>query len=426
MPVRLLEKSDSDDPDSEAAINAQRDEQTERELMERASRWEQLRRVTKHTPETPKTLVSLLANADLPYRHFLLSRRELSFARRCDLELPPEFLRFSKRRILRGSVIFGATLVLLLVGIGQVVFAWDKSLTAHGYLEEAKLETFERRKSEEANRGSVIEAASIDCDGYRTLVEKQACLIGAGIATSSLITNQAEDSEEIFGQLGVAVDRLPEFVRDDVDAPANPFVEPNNPAPVAEPSAPTDCEGWIWLGRSDSDFPNVDKGVLLKDKIWKGEQLKTTKRLNLRQDPPDQYTYGEGPIVGQIPAQGKVISKGNPQAIKRESGDQYWVHVEPANPNNCTTVFIQYVGLDARAQELRLDLRRLGYIVPNAERIPLASDLYSIRYFRKEDKDRANALAEDVANSLNLPSITAKYAQGAPDVSRHLEVWIQL
>ena len=218
--------------------------------MERASRWEQLRRVGRHGQRKPKFLAFLLLNADLPYRHFLLNRRELSFVHRRNLALPSEFLRQSKRRIWRSSVFVASTISLSIIGGSLTLLGRDQFGAAEKLKKDAEGEATKHKVSEELDRASMIQHASTDCDSFTVPGEKNACLIGAGIAANSLSANKTEDPEEIFSQFGVAMDDLPDFVRDERRSSAATLVEPNNPASTKEPSATTYCGGWIWLGRS--------------------------------------------------------------------------------------------------------------------------------------------------------------------------------
>lgn len=191
-----------------------------------------------------------------------------------------------------------------------------------------------------------------------------------------------------------------------VDAPsddtAQQIVLLSASAQQANPaSAMANQSGYMWIGSAERpNLRDARNNLVQPNDIRKGAQYFVENNTFLRQGlPSDEVTYRQTPTIGILPVGSTVRAQDTPEAFERPSGTQYWLSVRVVNALRLPTVFFQYTGGDSAsgsASVLSQRLQQRGYKVPGEERVDAAQGRREVRYFYKEDKEAADALAQDV------------------------------
>lgn len=254
--------------------------------------------------------------------------------------------------------------------------------------------------------------------------------VGPALGVALLIGSFSVGNIKGFGRAGA-------LEQSEINQAETPNIEQLDEAAVAaQPdSAPSERiapgpSGWIYAGNRELPLLGDESTGEALDPtdpaaVAGGNRYRVRTDIRLRADHPDD-AYASAPAIGVVPNGWIVAVTGEPRTYDRASGRQVWVPVQVV-----PRVYIHYA--DARpdaVEALRDRLRESGFETPPVERLPLASGLAQVRYFRKDDGALAVRLARELAATVRRPDGAAVALDcvllPARIPTAQLEIWLDL
>jgi hypothetical protein len=405
-PEFVLLPGNPDDRHTKVAVVRQRAEMAERDVQARWKRWDNLQRWLKSTGG-PRDFFDMVFGASALGDAYLLRWGE--FRQASALGVSRAYMVTSRQKLARqtGAIVSVVAAIVLLAGF--LLAAYVERDAEQRRIALARNSLMAESSVDLVNNSDRVFDAVSRCGNYTSEREHTACLVGVGLAAPS----QERTNNDIFMSLGLSEADVPAFAT----APTQQIA-----------AAPSACQGWIWLGRRETGFPNIDNppSSTPNDEVWQNATIKAGRALMIRAQQPASTSY-EGEGIGQVPPGAIVRTRGLPVQIAHGQDAQYWVPIT-AQARNCTTVYIQYLGAenDPRAIALRDGLRGAGYIVPGIESTTLASGLREIRYIQGNQSAMAAVLARDVAAVIHGATLAVNpiSISNVRTARPALEVWV--
>ena len=201
--------------------------------------------------------------------------------------------------------------------------------------------------------------------------------------------------------------------------------DPQTPVVRARQADQAKCRGVMWLGSDEAKL--IDYHGKLQD-LKAGDPVTVIDGANVRlreRMPTADYVMTRQ--IGLVPGGAVLKLTGAPEKYTRSGVDQYFAPVEGLR-QYCVRVFVQYVGDDDQADELRKQLRALGVQVPPAQEIKKAPAEPEVRVFLKDDRGVADQIAEQLKafNEGRKLAVVELYNFPSKPAPGNIEVWITL
>jgi hypothetical protein len=201
--------------------------------------------------------------------------------------------------------------------------------------------------------------------------------------------------------------------------------DPQTPIVRAQQTDQAKCRGAMWLGSDEAKL--IDYHGKLQD-LKAGDPVTVIDGANVRlreKMPSAEYVMTRQ--IGLVPGGAVLKLTGAPEKYTRPGVDQYFAPVEGPR-QYCVRVFVQYVGDDDQADELRKQLRPLGVQVPPAQEIKKAPAEPEVRVFLKDDRGVADQVAEQLKafNGAKKLAVVELYNFPSKPAPGNIEVWITL